>query len=664
MIQPHFYQSDCLMAVRKVRERKLKTALVVMASGLGKTVTAAFDVKSFREEHSKARVLYLCHQNHILHKACQTFEAINGNADKYGFYTGLVKTDGPADFLFASLHTMRKNLEKFKPDEFDYVVVDESHHTYADTFLDVVTYWKPKFLLGMTATPDRTDNQDIRKVFGREVFYLPIDEALSLGLLTPVDYRLMSDEIELGQLLRTPERRLSISKLNRTIFVRRRDEEIVKLIRLHSKDVANPRIIIFCQSVEYCDRLAKLIDGAVPFHSKVPVAERIVRMELFRQGVISVLLTVDMFNEGIDIPPANLLVFLRSTMSPIVLLQQLGRGLRLSEGKDKVVVLDFVGNCERVKTILELWESVKARLQRFDPPKARKAPRLRKRRVAEEPFLLNTDYPGFQEKILKVMEVVRRVTDGYSREECIAMLKAFADELGRSPTQLEVQRNKHMPSPAVYAKIFGTHSDALVAAGLVLNQMRELTRGELLMQLRKIQKELGHPPSQDEVAEASRQGKCACEPVFRNHFGSLTKALQQIGFKPTRYVGLSKKQLCEQLRELRAKLKRQPTVDDVIAASARDEMASYSAFNTRFGSWSKALRAAFGRKVKVAKRQYTRGELLCDIRVARIWLGHDPNTPEMGKLIRQKKVTARSLTPFYTEFGTLAKACRVAKRSA
>jgi len=127
------------------------------------------------------------------------------------------KTAHSVDFLFASFQTMRKHLKDFRPDEFDYIVVDESHHIYGDTFIDVVTYWKPQFLLGMTATPDRSDGQDIRKVFGTEVFCLPLEEALAQNLLTPVDYRMITDEIQLEGKITSGDRKLSINRLNRSI---------------------------------------------------------------------------------------------------------------------------------------------------------------------------------------------------------------------------------------------------------------------------------------------------------------------------------------------------------------------------------------------------------------------------------------------------------------
>ncbi|MBI2474204.1 MAG: DEAD/DEAH box helicase family protein, partial [Candidatus Taylorbacteria bacterium] len=353
------------------------------------------------------------HQNDILHQARSTFEAIHGNKTTYGLYNGDEKARHTVQFLFASLQTMRGHCRGFRPDEFDYIVVDESHHTYADTYLDVVNYWHPKFLLGITATPDRTDGQDIRRVFGMEIFFLPLDEALAQDLLTPVDYRMLSDEIQLSQVVETPRGRMSIDKLNRLIFIPKRDEEIAKIIAKHAKTFENPRTIIFCASVAHCDHLAKFVENSMPLHSRVPAIERSVRLEMFRQGMIKTVLTVDVFNEGIDIPQANVLVFLRSTASALIFLQQLGRGLRKSDGKDKVIALDFVGNCDRIRMVYNLWESTMKKREAFlqklkeggKGGKGTSCP-LTPDYGSREPMTLNVNTIDFKEKIVKILEII------------------------------------------------------------------------------------------------------------------------------------------------------------------------------------------------------------------------------------------------------------------
>ena len=400
MYRPWEYQTECLDAVQTVRDQGLKRALIVMATGLGKTVTMAFDAKKYREKRG-GRVLFLCHNNDILAQAKTTFQAVNGSDCSYGYFNGDEKHFHHVDFLFASFQTMEESRDLFDPKEFAYIQVDESHHSQADTFRSTIEYFDPEFLLGATATPDRLDQLDIRDIFGQEVFYLPLEEAMARGLLTPVDYRLLTDEISTSEVLETEEGRVSLAELNRRIFVPKRDEEIAKIIAWHAAEFEDPRIIIFCASIEHCNHLAKFIPDSFAIHSGIPDKERPVRLEMFRQGLISTVLTVDAFNEGIDVPQANILVFLRSTTSQTIFLQQLGRGLRLSDGKDKVIALDFVSNCERIKMVRDLWKRIEdASLEYGNERGERDRP---------PSMTLNVNSVEFIETIMPILKLMERV---------------------------------------------------------------------------------------------------------------------------------------------------------------------------------------------------------------------------------------------------------------
>lgn len=662
MITPYWYQSDCLRALQRARDRNKDEALIVMASGLGKTETVAWDALEFLKQKPGARVLFLAHQTDILRQARTTFEAIHGSALTYDFCFSRHKPGKKPQFLFAMLQTMRKMCKEFDPKEFDYIVVDESHHTYAETFLDVVQYWTPQFLVGMTATPDRTDGQDICKVFGQPVFFLPIEEALVQELLTPVDYRLLTDEIKFPKSSALLQKRWSISQLNRRIFLPKRDQEIARIIEKHIQEIEKPQMIVFCESVAYCNHLAQFLPNSLPYHSKIPPEERIVRLEMFRSGLVSTLLTVDVFNEGVDVPHANVLVFLRSTKSPMIFLQQLGRGLRVSEGKDKVIVLDFVANCERIKTVYDLWKEVGEKRELFLNRRSKGSPGVRKlvNRVKEEPFILDGGQVEFHEKIVHLMDIVRRITDGYNREEALAMLNDYAAKLGRSPTQKEVHNNRDLPSLSFYQKTFGTFEDTLNAAGLIPNRFTNVSKEELLEQLRKLAAELKHTPTQDEVAAGSTAGKCSSEPIFRKHFGSLAKAYEKIGLLPKRQVGLDKASLCGQLKKLSTKLGRVPGLEDLKVSSAAGETASYTAFRSRFKTWPRALKAA-GLIDKVFEiTRYTGEQVIEDLLIARELLGKVPSTEDVLKLQASGDLTTKSLGPFYSHFGSFPKALKAA----
>lgn len=407
-ITPYEYQVECLDTLKNARNSKKDCGLVVMATGLGKTYTAALDVKQFHQEYGRGRTLFLCHRNDILEQSSIPFSEVHGPGYTYGFYHGQDKFGHSADFVFASLQTMQSRVHLFNRKEFDYVIVDESHHSRAETYERAIEYWRPKFMLGLTATPERADEKRVQEIFGEVLFNLPLEVALARRLLTPIDYRLLSDEIDLSKILGEIEQRKSISvaHLNRKIFIPKRDAEIARIIKKHMDQIENPRVIIFCPSVRHTKRIAKLIEGNMEIHSKIKSGERKVRLELFRQGVINCTVTVDVFNEGIDIPQANLLVFLRNTSSKQIFFQQLGRGVRKSEGKTKLTVLDFVGNCERIQMIKELTDSIRAARDDFDFGSDFDT----ETKVTHQDIELNVEGIIFDEKIIQVIDIINRVT--------------------------------------------------------------------------------------------------------------------------------------------------------------------------------------------------------------------------------------------------------------
>src|SRR3989344_8356624 len=251
-----------------------------MASGLGKTVTVAFDVKDWLSENPGGHVLYLCHQNDILEQSKDKFERVIGtNSKTFGLYHGERK-EIDAQILFASFQTMRGHLKRFSRHRFGYIIVDESHHSQAETYKPIINYFKPDFLLGITATPDRRDLQDIRRIFGKEIYSLELPEALSKKLLTDVDYRLVTDElIDLSKV--KAEYKLTLKELNKRLFIPKRDDEIVKIIRRRVSKVKNPRIMVFCSSIKHANRFCSRVPEAVAIHSLLQPSEQEKRLENF-----------------------------------------------------------------------------------------------------------------------------------------------------------------------------------------------------------------------------------------------------------------------------------------------------------------------------------------------------------------------------------------------
>lgn len=336
-------------------------ALVVMASGLGKTVVAGFCVKELLR---RGRGLFLCHELGILKQAMAVFRSILGPDKTLAPFHGSEKTSEEVDVLFATFQTMRAWAEYFPIDYFNFIVVDESHHSKAPTYDNVIESFKTRALLGITATPDREDEQDIRQIFGEEVVNYTLEQGIAYGWLTPVEYWIMNDYLDkkaLERLVkesREKKKRITRSMINRSVFIKRRDDEIARIITEHKQ-----KAIIFCSTIQHANHFVNFLPDARVYHSGCKEADNEETLEAFKAGKIRYLVAVNKLNEGVDIPEVELIVFLRATRSRTVLLQQLGRGLRKFPGKRKVTVLDFVANCQRLEMVHDILERERSLLQ-------------------------------------------------------------------------------------------------------------------------------------------------------------------------------------------------------------------------------------------------------------------------------------------------------------
>ncbi len=344
--------------------KKTFRALMVMVTGLGKTIVSIEVVKYFITP--KDRVLFLCHDNGILNKTYKDYRKYIGESYTYAKFYGTQK-DWEADkhnFVFATFQSVLAHLNNpkakkklFSPKHFTFIVVDESHHAQAETYAEVINYFKPKYKLGMTATPDREDGEDIRDIFGEEVVKILLPEAIAKGWLTPVEYKLLSDgldEEKIRQICKDvldDNVRMTEKQINEKIFIKVRSQEQCKIIQQYSK---TRKAIVFCENIQHAQHISFLLPSSVSIHSQQATGVNDANYELFETGAVKHVLVVDKFNEGIDIPDTELLSFLRRTESERIFYQQLGRGLRKVPGKEKVVVLDFVGNIERIKQVAKL----------------------------------------------------------------------------------------------------------------------------------------------------------------------------------------------------------------------------------------------------------------------------------------------------------------------
>lgn len=656
MFSPYPYQAECLKKIDDARNEGKRSALAVLASGLGKTVAVALDVKRWLQTHG-GRVLYLCHQNHILDQARVTFEAVLGREYTYAYFHGEQKDRNrhSATCLFSSFQTMREQRNGFQPKEFSYVVVDESHHGPAPTYRPTLEYFQPDFLLGITATPERTDLQDIHQIYGEEVFSLSLEDALVQGLLTPVDYRLMTDDIQNLDALDTPVGRMSIGYLNKKLFIPRRDEEIAHIITKHMSEIPNPKVMVFCPSVTHCDRLAAFLVNSLPLHYKLSSREQGLRLKAFRNGLVNIVFTVDKFNEGIDIPDANMIVFLRSTSSRMLFLQQLGRGLRRTPGKKRVLVLDFVGNCERLEMVHKVWETV-----------GEKRGSYTKKRKKLIPFNVDFGRVKFTEVARRVLEVITALRTGYTKELCLKQLRDLAEELGRTPKKKdlkEANRRGKCASERVLRKFFGSFNAAIEAAGLMIGHKgipaRFYPRESLPQQLQALSNELGRVPRTRDIEEANRAGKCASVKTFRRVFGSLSKAFRFADLSP-RKRGFGRDDLITQLKSLARELGRTPGIKDVEEGSKAGKCAGPSAFYRVFGSFLSALEVAdlsLLERQERHRRSLTSSELILQLKRLAEGLGRTPKVRDIQEGSKMKKCASPST--FSKVFGSVRAAVKV-----
>lgn len=533
-IKPREYQRECLVAIDNAIANGEKRALVVMASGLGKTYTSAFAVERYLANKRFARVLVLCHSEKILRQTKEKFQEYFGEEFSYGMYVNYDKTTRPTNFLFATFQTMKDNRKEFPKDEFAYIIVDEAHHSHARTYFPTIRYFEPEFLLGLTATPDRLDGQKIEEIYGEPVYELGFVEATKRGLIAECDYRLVLDDLSqerLDEYLASDEK-LSIKQLNRTLFIKKRDEEIVRLIGEYSAGVENPKTMIFCRTVEHARKIAKLIgDKAALVYKKNGDSANDRALKSFKEGEINTIISVDMLNEGIDVPDANVVVFLRNTVSPAVFYQQLGRGTRLSEGKDKVLVLDFVDNCERIKTILELKQEIDNFKVR--PPHGDEGAHGDGDANSKEKFTLNIATLEFQTRAVDIVKLLERIRlwREWNYSDVIQSIVDLAHSLGRDViTSKDIMNSEICPGSAVFTKFFGTNAleKAVKEAGFIYRWTQgHWTDEEIIASVVSIAQD-GKMPTETEVAQ---NPDLPGVTTIRSHFGTWRNFAKQCGLE-------------------------------------------------------------------------------------------------------------------------------------
>ena len=342
---PRGAQIEALYHLKKTREEGFDKGLVVAATGIGKTYLAAFDSREYQ------RILFVAHREEILKQAEKSFKNVRPLSER-GFFMGTQK-DRTKDIIFASVQSLGKSdsLKLFQPDYFDYIIIDEFHHAVAQNYQNIIQYFKPKFLLGLTATPERLDSKDVLAICDYNLVYeAPLKKAINQGWLVPFRYYAIFDETVNYETIDYRNGKYQTTQLEEALSIHKRAD----LIFSHYKKYRSTRAMGFCMSKHHAEFMADYFvkhgvsacavysgDEGVHNTAREKALSKLVK------GEINVIFSVDMFNEGLDIASLDMVMMLRPTESPTIFLQQLGRGLRLYKDKHYLNVLDFIGNYKK-----------------------------------------------------------------------------------------------------------------------------------------------------------------------------------------------------------------------------------------------------------------------------------------------------------------------------
>ena len=351
IFEPRGAQIEALYSLEKSREEGFDKGLVVAATGIGKTYLAAFDSAKYN------RILFVAHREEIIKQAAQSFKNVR-NSDDIGFFYGNQK-DTKNSFIFALVQTLGKeqylNEEYFSKDYFDYIIVDEFHHAVSNNYKKIINYFTPKFLLGLTATPERLDSKDVFALCDYNMVYeVRLKDAINKGWLVPFRYYGIYDETVNYEDIDYKNGKYDDKQLEEALMLNKRGE----LILNHYLKYNSKRAIGFCTSRHHAEYMAKVFNennipsAAVYSGEKGEYSEeRNIALSKLTSGELKVIFSVDMFNEGLDVPAIDMVMFLRPTQSPTIFLQQLGRGLRKFKDKKYLNVLDFIGNYKKANLV-------------------------------------------------------------------------------------------------------------------------------------------------------------------------------------------------------------------------------------------------------------------------------------------------------------------------
>ena len=354
---PHQKQILDQLHVEREENNNYKN-LVVAATGTGKTVISAFDYLDFCRQHPNSKIMFTAHREEILRQSLNTYRSVLGDANFGALWVGGYSPQEASEYehLFVSISMFNSRFDDFfaklGADYYDYIVIDEAHHSQADSYRKLFHHFSPKILLGLTATPERMDGRDLRPDFGGRISAeIRLPQALQAGLLTPFQYLCVTDNVDLSDEDLWSGQKYNTDKLDHVLCNAERVDNIVKALHRYLADEYTCRALCFCVNKHHADYMASQLSkygfNAHSLTSDTSTDQRKQLAKQLRDGCIHYLCVVDIFNEGVDIPEIDTVLFLRPTESLTIFLQQLGRGLRLSVGKTELTILDFVAQANK-----------------------------------------------------------------------------------------------------------------------------------------------------------------------------------------------------------------------------------------------------------------------------------------------------------------------------
>ncbi len=589
---PNIFQSEAQKSIEDSILKGENIALVVMPTGTGKTYLAAQWFRLKLEKNPNARLLYVCHSQDILSQANdKEFENCLSEFDiPRGYYNKSEKNIG--QITFATVQTLRENLNKLPSDYFDYIIVDEAHHYRAVSFEKTIKHFSPKVLLGLTATPNRMDGKSLSDVFGRAIYSASIRDGIKSGLLSKIKYYYVDNDIDFSKIKHSNNGRYREIDLNKNLCVKEYDDAIIKEYEETVKGKHNrKKTICFCATVEHAYRMERLfndngIKAATLTGKRITETGKEVTVHdgrrkqiinMFKDGNYDIIFVRDLFNEGVDIPDADCIMMLRPTESSRIFTQQIGRGLRISNGKDYLLVLDFTGNCYKCDINYEVLNDIFETNIEKD---------VRDRISSDNPSEIIIQNIGCEVRLSK--RKIDVIKDSYDRaitaEKLIENYFNVKNKLGRQPSSKDFEKNKNsitLYSLSSYRYLFGSWNNFLRSIDeKYIDRWHKATEKELIDNYLELKKELNKVPTTIDMDIHGRFN----HQTYARRFGSWNKFILSMEGKIDR-IKITNEELIENYLDVKKELNKVPTFR---------ELKMYGRFNhqtytERFGSWNKFL---------------------------------------------------------------------------